>query len=639
MPPSSHAPQFTGNYGDKMIPFIGGGSLTIGPSQSSRGLEPPYQVYEGLQENPMPTMIEGYHIPTVHYDNPWQQLPDTAYPLPTSYYGGPIHGGHHPMIAAGDLSQYMEGIPLAAVPPFYGNMYRHGVHAHHHPYTPMPTIAPPLLVPALQNTPLVPTATAGDAIQSGIRNEAEGLPDIHHQPSEAQALPINNLTSENDIDEEYLLAGAPSPDTVQLSAGGHGTAPQAIVIQNAPGSRRSATETATKERSVARQTRPVIGRVSTWLAGRTSLIPQSTMNYASLEFVPSLHRSMLSGNFEDEVHGFMSGGSHLPNSSQPSGGFDPPYQVYEGLLENPTPTVIEGYHIHMMHHADPWQQPLDAAYPLPTAYYGGPIHDPMDGELSQYMARILPAHHYPYIPMPIIAPPPLAPSLQETPPVLDVTATPGVTIRSGIRYEHNKTKDLPGIQVLPHNNFTSETRNDEESLVAYAPSPEIVQLSAGGHSATPSAMTSQDIPKSWRSATRRAMKERRHRGANTPSSWACFHLACRKKGEPLYFASTGVVKREVTETKKEGMEEQLTRGTPGMNDRLALRLDREPLQRTACGSELADENLPFAPPSPAPPPSPASKMSCTHQDLQSYTVRFSLPVFNVFRIDLTLSDR
>ncbi|THH17337.1 hypothetical protein EW146_g3455 [Bondarzewia mesenterica] len=242
-------------------------------------------------------------------------------------------------------------------------------------------------------------------------------------------------------------------------------------------------------------------------------------------------------------HISLIGGPLVPDSSQTSGGLDP-RKVYEGLLEDPTPTVIEGYHIPMMHHADPWQQPLDAVYPFPTAYNGGPIHDPMVGELSRDMAGTLPAaaHHYPYIPMPAIGPPSLAPSLQDKHLVLDATATQGDIIRSGIRYRHDKTKHLPGIQahqqeaqVLPHNIKKSETHKDEGTLVEYAPSSEVFQLSAGGHSTARPAIASQDIPASRGLATKSATKERRHRGANTPSSWACFHQACRKKGEPLYF--------------------------------------------------------------------------------------------------------
>ncbi|THH13103.1 hypothetical protein EW146_g7085 [Bondarzewia mesenterica] len=331
------------------------------------------------------------------------------------------------------------------------------------------------------------------------------------------------------------------------------------------------------------------------------------MYFDPQDFMPSSsNASMLSGTSEDELLGFMSGGSLLPDLPQFSGGIDPSYQFYEGLLGNPTPSVIEGYHIPMMHHADPWQQPQsDAAYPLPAEYYGGPIpggHQPMfaagepshymsgtsaaavlpsysqmhaAGELSQYMAGISPAavlpsydqivhdhgvhaHHHPYFLTPTIVSPPLVPSpivpsFQDTPPVLDMTA--GDAIRSDISYEHDK--DLPGIQaqqpedqVLLLNNEKSKGRNDKGSPIAVAPSPDSDPLSAGGPSTAPPAMASQDIPRPSRgSARKRTTKQRRSRKANTPSPWACFLPACRMGCEPRYFGTPAELRRHLKHTK------------------------------------------------------------------------------------------
>ncbi|THH14147.1 hypothetical protein EW146_g6149 [Bondarzewia mesenterica] len=125
-----------------------------------------------------------------------------------------------------------------------------------------------------------------------------------------------------------------------------------------------------------------------------------------------------------------------------------------------------------MHHADPWQQSPDAAHPLPAAYDGGPIPG---------------GHHHSYPPKHLIVPPPLVPALQDTPLILDVTATACDTIRSDIRYEHYEAEDVLGIeapqleaQVLPTNNKTSEAYNDARFLAAVTPSPDTILLSARG---------------------------------------------------------------------------------------------------------------------------------------------------------------
>ncbi|THH17338.1 hypothetical protein EW146_g3456 [Bondarzewia mesenterica] len=280
----------------------------------------------------------------------------------------------------------------------------------------------------------------------------------------------------------------------------------------------------------------------------------------------SSHASLLPGTFEDEVRCFMTNRSLAPDSSQSSGGLNLPRQVYEGLLENTTSRVIEGYDIptYTMHHDNRWQQPFHADYPVPIINSGGSIpgrRHPMvaAGELPQYMAGVstataLPSysqvhdhavhvqHHMHPLLAQSIARPPLVHQGRDTALWQDMAGTRGNMIRSDTRSEDHEAKDHPTIHVqqqleihaLHDNNFTSKARNDGRFPITVALSPDTVQLSAGGPGAPLPAVASQSAAVPWRSTTM-LTKERRSRKANTPSPWACFHLACRKKDEPLYF--------------------------------------------------------------------------------------------------------